>query len=272
MKSSRIACAGAALIVLAVMTAVRAAPDSRELLKPPTTTTTTTTRAAGLLNLEAGEGKYHVTIDTSETPELTDWAAKELAPVVKEWYPQLVQMLPSDRFQAPRQFSITFKRDMKGVAYTAGTRIVCAYDWYSHNLKGEAKGSIVHEMVHVVQQYGQARRNNPQARPNPGWLVEGIPDYIRWYKYEPQSHGADVGKRGLARAKYDGSYRVSANFLNWVIENYDKDLIRKLNAAMREGKYGEELWEKWTGDAVRDLGEQWKQALEKSVAAAAPGA
>jgi hypothetical protein len=26
----------------------------------------------------------------------------------------------------------------------------------------------------------------------PGWLVEGIPDYIRWFQYEPQSHGADA--------------------------------------------------------------------------------
>ena len=37
-----------------------------------------------------------------------------------------------------------------------------------------------------------ARRNNPEHKPTPGWLTEGIPDYIRWFLYEPQSHGADV--------------------------------------------------------------------------------
>ena len=41
----------------------------------------------------------------------------------------------------------------------------------------------MHELVHVVQQY--------RRRP-PGWLVEGIPDYIRWYLYEPQSRGAEI--------------------------------------------------------------------------------
>jgi hypothetical protein len=242
------------------------AADSRELLKPPTSAPATT-RPAIVDTLDIDHGKYKATIDTTETPELTDWARKDLAPVVKDWYPKIVAMLPSEGYHAPAQFSITFKREMKGVAFTAGTRVVGAYDWYIKNMKGEGVGSIVHELVHVVQQYGMARRTNPQAKPNPGWLVEGIPDYIRWYLYEPQSHGADIGRRGAESARYDKSYRVTANFLHWVIANYDPDIVRKLNAAMREGKYGEELWEKWTGESVQDLGEWWKQSLEKSAAA-----
>jgi hypothetical protein len=32
----------------------------------------------------------------------------------------------------------------------------------------------------------------PTYKRTPGWVVEGIPDYIRWFLYEPQSHGADA--------------------------------------------------------------------------------
>ena len=33
------------------------------------------------------------------------------------------------------------------------------------NLEGEAKGAIVHELVHVVQQYGRAQRGATPRRP-----------------------------------------------------------------------------------------------------------
>jgi Peptidase of plants and bacteria len=127
---------------------------------------------------------------------------------------------------------------------------------------GQAIGSIVHEAVHVVQQYGRGRRNNPDATRNPGWLVEGIADYIRFYKFEPQTHGAEISRRGFDGARYDGSYRVTANFLNWVVETHDKDLIRKLNAAMREGKYNEEIWSQNTGKTVDELNDEWKAQLK----------
>ena len=35
--------------------------------------------------VQSGGGKYQITIDTSETPDLKDWATANLAPVVKEW-------------------------------------------------------------------------------------------------------------------------------------------------------------------------------------------
>ena len=107
---------------------------------------------------ETAGGKYEFTMDASETPDLAEWAQKELAPVVKEWYPKIVQLLPSDGFEAPARFSIALKKDMRGVAATGGTHISCGAEWFCHNLKGEAKGAVVHELVHVVQQYGHARR------------------------------------------------------------------------------------------------------------------
>jgi len=215
--------------------------------------------------VEAGDGKYQITMDTTDTPDLTEWAHAELAPVIREWYPKLVQMLPSDGYEAPKRITIVFNKSMGGVADTAGTRIRCAAKWIRQNLKGEAKGSIVHEMVHAVQQYGRVPRGS--TRP-PGWVVEGLADYLRFFRYEPQTHGADISRRSVARARYDASYRTSANFLNWVNEKYDKDFATKLNASIREGKYAQDPWKLSTGKTVEELGELWKKGLEEKFAAA----
>jgi hypothetical protein len=158
---------------------------------------------------------------------------------------------------------------MTGVAATGGTRVRCAAGWFRQNLQGEARGAIVHELGHVVQNYGLARRNNPNATRTPGWIVEGICDYIRWFLYEPQSHGAEITARNIARAKYDGNYRISANFLNWVTDTYCKDIVLRLNTAARQGKYDDQLWKTATGHTVQELGDEWKAALEKRIAAEA---
>lgn len=41
-------------------------------------------------------GRYQITIDTTESPDLTQWAHEELVDVVREWYPKVITMLPSD--------------------------------------------------------------------------------------------------------------------------------------------------------------------------------
>ncbi len=202
-------------------------------------------------------GKYVVYLDTTETPELGTWARQELMPVVRQWYPKLVALMPSAGYTAPKRFSITFEKDRDGVAVTAGTRIFGAAKWYRQHLRDEAIGSIVHEMVHVVQQYG--RGNRP-----PGWLIEGIPDYIRFFLYEPQTHGAEIPPSRAIGVRYDASYRTSANFLHWVSVKYDKDLVVKLNAAMRAGRYEAGLWQELTGHSVEELAQQWKEALAQA--------
>jgi len=217
--------------------------------------------------VEADGGTYQITIETTETPDLTEWAHKELAPVVQKWYPKLVKMLPSEGYEAPTRVSIAFSASMQGVAATGGTRVRCAARWFRRELQGEAKGAVVHELVHVVQNYSIARRTNPNPTRTPGWLVEGIADYIRWFLYEPETHGAEITSRNISQARYNGNYRISANFLNWATETYDKDIVRKLNAAAREGNYNEDLWTKLTGHTVQELGDEWKASLEKKIAA-----
>jgi len=195
-----------------------------------------------------------ITFDYSQAPELKDWVENTLKPTCVKWYPIIVGMLPSDGYQAPKKFSVVFRNDYRGVAATGGTRVVCAIDWFSRNLKGEAAGAVVHELVHVVQQYRGARGGNR----NPGWLVEGLADWIRWFNYEPESARPHPRPD---RANYNDSYRTTGHFLDYVVKKYDKDLIRKLNSAMREGKYTDQIWKDATGKTLEELGQEWKQSL-----------
>jgi len=221
------------------------------------------------------DGKCAIAIDTSAAPELAEWAEHKLAPVLAVWYPKIVALLPSSGFTAPQAYSITVQ-PMDGVGYTSGTKVFVSEKWIQEEMDGEAIGAIVHESVHVIQQYHSH---------SPFWLVEGIADYLRWFKFEPQSHGADVvwmGKLhipddcsivvpctgGHFSPRYDASYRISANFLNWVSENYNSHLVTALNADLRQGKYKIDFWKRNTGKTVQELGEEWKQQIEAQLRSA----
>jgi predicted nucleic acid-binding protein len=230
----------------------------------------TPTSDAALLNrpvqkvFVSDDGRYRFTLDVTAAPDLTAWAEKELKAVVLEWYPKLVSLLPSEGYRAPTEILLRFREDMGGTpASASGGGINLNAVWLRRELQREALGAVVHEMVHVVQNYGRARRTNPTPASTPGWVVEGIADYVRWFLYEPQTHGAEITKRNLAGTQYDASYRISANFLNWVALTYDKQLVCKLNAAAREGRYDESLWKRETGKPLRELADEWRLAQER---------
>ncbi len=200
-----------------------------------------------------GDGPYRFTVDTTQAPDLEEWTKESLIPVIKEWYPKIVEMLPGKDYKAPETFRIKFDTSYKGVAATMGTLVVCDPTWYRRELKREALGSVVHELVHVVQQYGRQRV--------PGWLTEGVADYIRWYLYEPESKGCEIKPDAAERVRHNQSYRVSANFLNWVVSAHDKELIPELNAALREGRYAPDFWNQRTRKDLETLAADWKKFL-----------
>lgn len=202
------------------------------------------------------DGKYEITLDVSAAPALQVWATQTMLPVVKEWYPKIVALLPGENFTAPTSLSITFENPGRGVAATSGTRIVCAAEWFLQNLDGEAKGAVVHELVHVVQQYGQRPRD--RGEPAPGWLTEGIADYVRWYLYEPESHGADI--QNPSAANITAGYRVTANFLHWLSATQE-DAVQVLNTALRTGTYSSKFCTERFGKRLPELGKQWQKEL-----------
>ncbi len=184
-------------------------------------------------------------VDVSDAPEMKAWAEKA-AQICVEQYPMLNEELKSEGFRPERLITLTLKKDYDGVAFASGNRIVGSVKYFSSHK--DDFGAMVHETAHVVQRY--------RGRGNPGWLVEGIADYVRFIKYEPQS----LRPIRRDRAKYDASYRTTAAFLDYVAERYDKNLVLKLNEAMRNGKYKEELFKEITGKTVQELGEEWKQS------------
>jgi hypothetical protein len=56
--------------------------------------------------------------------------------------------------------------------------------------------------------------------------------------------------------------RVFATFLNYVCEKYDKELVKKLNAAMRQGKYSDDLFKDATGKTLQELDDEWRTTLK----------
>jgi hypothetical protein len=119
--------------------------------------------------------KYPVefTVDVKDAPEMKEWAEKS-ARLCEQWYSRINDDLKSERFQPPRRVRMTIKK-MNGVAYTSGARITGSAAFFKQH--PDDFGAMIHETVHVVQGY--------RLPGNPGWLVEGIADYIRFFKYEP---------------------------------------------------------------------------------------
>jgi hypothetical protein len=193
--------------------------------------------------------KYPVefVLDVSDAPDLKDWA-EMVARTCEQAYPMINEELASDGFMPPRVIRLKLSKDYRGVAGTSGGRIVGSADFFRRHPTDV--GAMVHETVHVVQGYRRGHR--------PGWLVEGISDYVRFFKYEP----GKLGRINPRTARYNGSYRVSAAFLAYLVGKYDKDIVRKLNGMMREGRYEEDAFQKLTGKPLRELDEEWRATLK----------
>lgn len=219
------------------------------------------------------DGRFEFTVDLTAAPDLAEWVEAHLRPVVLEWYPRIVDLLPGDGWDPVARVGLRFRTDMGGTPASAGGgRVNLNTGWFRRELEGEALGAVVHELVHIVQDYGRVRRGGPGVTRMPGWLVEGIADYIRWFLYEPESRGAEITPRNIARARYDTSYRITANFLDWVVREHDPGLVRSLNAAAREGRYREDIWADRTGRTVQELGNAWKTWHESRLGEAANAA
>lgn len=197
--------------------------------------------------------KYPVefTVDVSDAPEMKAWAEKA-ARICEQQYTMINEELKDEGYQPPRRVRMTLKK-MDGVAYASGSNITGSAAFFKQH--PDDFGAMVHETVHVVQNY--------RVRGNPGWLVEGIADYVRFFKYEP----GKLGRIDPRRARYDGSYRVSAAFLAYLTARYDKQIVRKLNKMMREGEYKKEIFKKLTGKTLEQLGEEWRATLGASASA-----
>ena len=189
-----------------------------------------------------------ISIDVSESPELEPWA-NEAKKLVEAWHPRIAGLLPSEGFSPPTEIKLVFRKDMKGVAATSGATISIAANWVK--LHPDDYGMVVYELTHVIQAYPKA---------DAGWLVEGIADYVRLYHFEPQ---AKLGGIDPSRQSYRDGYRTTAMFLAWIESTHDKDIVRKLNEALRMSRYRYDLFHQCTGKSLDRL---WADFLESEFA------
>lgn len=139
---------------------------------------------------------------------------------------------------------VTFSIDTayKGVAATGGGKIVYNPDWFKKH-PGDID-VVTHEVMHVVQNYGRGG--------GPGWLTEGIADYVR-YKYGVDNSGANWSLTPFKpEQNYKNSYRITARFLNY-LEKSNAGIVVKLDDAMRSHTYKETIWQTITGQTIDEL-------------------
>ena len=133
----------------------------------------------------------------------------------------------------------------KGVAATGNGRARDNPEWLKKN--PEDIDVVTHEVMHIVQDYHHE---------NPGWLTEGIADYVR-YVYGVNNVKSKWTLPDYRSAQnYSNAYRITARFLLWAEKTKNKKIVDKLDAALRDGTYQPQLWVKLTGATVEDL---WKE-------------
>jgi len=186
-------------------------------------------------------------VDTNDAPDLKEWGNKA-GTLCVEWFPKIAALLPSDGFTAPKEVAIYFDPKIKGVAHALGGKITISAAFVRAHPNDF--GMVVHELTHVVQSYPPG---------GPGWLVEGIADYIRIVHFEPQ---APRPKLDPAKASYKDAYKTTAMFLEWIEQHHTAGVVVKMNAALRAGTYKDELWSSFTGKTVDELWALFMKSLQ----------
>ncbi len=184
-------------------------------------------------------GKYTLVI-INDQPDFDTTTRQRMIDAFFTVYPQ-----EAKRFNDQTLQRVVFFIDplYKGVAETGNG--VARYNPAWLKSHPEDIDVVTHEVMHIVQDYHQGH--------NPGWLTEGIADYVRYVYGVNNLNGHWTLPDYNPAQNYTNAYRVTARFLLWLEKNYNKDLVDKLDAAMRAGTYQPGLWVRLTGRTVDEL-------------------
>lgn len=155
-------------------------------------------------------------------------------------YPRL-----TERFNPRASRRVTFVVDpnLGGVAGVGGDHVFFNPAYFDAH--PEDTDVVVHEAMHVVQAYGD--------QPVPGWLVEGIADYVR-HHYGVNDHVGGWRLPDYASDQDLGQgYRSTGRFLVWLEQHGHPDLVRSLDEQARAGTYTPEVWVALTGEPLEAL-------------------
>jgi hypothetical protein len=160
--------------------------------------------------------------------QLQAWA-DTLKAKIAVWWPTMTAALSSPGYTPTDRVSLAFYRiDNAGVpAATRGATIdVDPWKLIVRLHNPDTFGMVAHELVHVVQAYPQGA--------TPGWLTEGIADYMRYYVLLPDDPGRYFDPQGLTEKT---GYQPTAGLLDWV-ERRRPGAVRRINQTMRQGGDG----------------------------------
>ncbi|MBZ4192240.1 basic secretory protein-like protein [Niabella beijingensis] len=102
---------------------------------------------------------------------------------------------------------------------------------------------VTHEIMHLVQNYPSG----------PGWVSEGIADYVR-HVYGIDNAAANWSlKPPVAGESYTKGYGTAARFFLWMEHHMQQGLVKKLDTLMRSGNYTDQFWVTETGKTVDQL-------------------
>lgn len=187
--------------------------------------------------------------DISRAPEVAAWAQRAERQMESFW-PDTEALLHSDKFIPPNMVNVIYRTGpgVTGVAATGGGVMEVNTAWCDSH--PEDTGLTVHETAHVIQAYSAY---------DPVWLVEGIADYIRWVKFEPEHFQYRIDPQ---KSTYHDSYRTTAAFLGWCELHYDSGLVTKLSHAVRFGNYKTSLFKQYCGKDVDTLWSEFVAAYK----------
>ena len=187
------------------------------------------------------KGKYTLIFE-SKDPSFSKELSQILIDTHFKVYPTLVKTFNKDSRDTIR-FVIDPNYD--GVAVTSNGRVVYSSKYMTKN-PGDID-VVTHEVMHIVQGYG-GRSGMP------GWLTEGIADYVRYeYGVANPAGGWRLPKFSESHS-YTNSYRIAARFLVWLENSGHKGIVKKLDQAGRDRTYEQgALWQKLTGKTVDEL-------------------
>lgn len=198
-----------------------------------------------------------VTVDTRDAPDLK--ALHETIPeVLRKHYPTMLSLLWAEGDPLPIEVRFQVRPGINNPAHASGNRIVLSAEWFARN-PGDL-GCLVHEMSHLVQRY-------PGFAGKPGWLVEGIADYVR-YRVKADDRWT-IPQSYREGTSYQNGYGIAAALLVYLERHYGDGLVAELNRALKSATYTDQLFQDLTGKSLHDLWEEYKQKSAEDAKATA---
>jgi hypothetical protein len=185
-------------------------------------------------------------IVSGNDPNFDNAITQKLISTFFEVYPKIVKEYNK---KSLKQVVFFIDTAYDGVAATDNGRVVFSTRYMTKHPNDI--DVVTHEVMHIAQDYGDSD--------GPGWLTEGIADYVR------NEHGVANATANWklpdfkATQNYDNAYRVTARFLVWVEAKVKKGTVKKLDGIMRNHTYSDNTWKNLTGKTVDEL---WKAYSE----------